>query len=68
MGGIDTRVLSSGDFDAIRKEVASKISIAGKGGRYIVTSDGPIPPTVSLQSYQYFRKLVREYGKYPLKS
>jgi uroporphyrinogen-III decarboxylase len=67
MGGIDTRVLSSGDFDAIRKEVASKISIAGKGGGYIVTSDGPVPPTVSLESYQFFRELVREYGKYPLK-
>jgi uroporphyrinogen decarboxylase len=67
MGGIDTRVLSSGDSVAIKNEVISKIGVAGKGGRYIVTSDGPVPPTVSLESYRFFRKLVKEYGQYPLK-
>jgi len=67
MGGIDTRVLSSGDLDAIRHEVVSKITVAGKGGRYIVTSDGPVPPTVSLESYRFFRKLLKEHGQYPLK-
>ena len=68
MGGIDTRVLSSGDPTAIEKEVATKIGVAGTGGRYIATSDGPVPPTVSLDSYQLFRKLVKEYGQYPLKT
>ena len=67
MGGIDTRILSSGDCSAMKQEVVSKISLAGRGGRYIVTSDGPVPPTVSLESYRFFRKLVNEYGQYPLK-
>ncbi len=66
MGGIDTRVLSSGDSDAIKKEVISKIDLAGEGGGYIVTSDGPVPPTVSLESYKFFREAVRDMGAIPL--
>jgi uroporphyrinogen-III decarboxylase len=68
MGGIDTRVLSSGDPAAIESEVATKIGIAGREGRYIATSDGPVPPTVSLDNYRLFRRLLRKYGQYPLKT
>jgi uroporphyrinogen-III decarboxylase len=67
MGGIDTRVLSSGDFGAIEKEVVTKIRMAGRGGGYIVTCDGPVPPAISLSCYQYFVETVRKYGCYPLK-
>jgi uroporphyrinogen decarboxylase len=68
MGGIDTRVLSSGDVDAIKNEVKSKISVAGNGGGYIATSDGPIPPTVSLKSYNVFVEALKQYGRYPIKT
>ena len=67
MGGIDTEILSSGDLQAIKEEVVSKIRMAGKDGGYIVTSDGPVPPTVSLKSYQFFVDTVRAQGSYPLR-
>ena len=65
MGGIDTDILGSGDFEAIRNEVKTKIAAGGKGGGYIVTCDGPVPPTVSLRSYECFVKAITEYGNYP---
>ena len=67
MGGIDTRILSSGDPTAIEKEVKTKISLAGSGGRYIATSDGPVPPTVSLDSYRLYRQLIAKHGQYPIR-
>lgn len=67
MGGIDTQILSSGDPEAIKNEVVAKIRIAGRGGGYIVTSDGPVPPTVSLKSYRLFVETVRKHGSYPLR-
>jgi len=66
MGGIDTRVLSSGSPAEIEREVTTKIALAGRGGRYIATSDGPVPPSVSLENYRLFRRLLNEYGRYPL--
>lgn len=66
MGGINTDVLGSGDLDAIRNEVKTKITIGGRGGGYIVTCDGPVPPTISLRSYECFVKSIKEYGGYPL--
>jgi uroporphyrinogen-III decarboxylase len=68
IGGIDTRILSSGDLRAIENEVRSKIGIAGQGGGYIVASDGPVPPTISLASYRFFVEQARKHGSYPLKA
>ena len=65
IGGIDTRILSSGNLDAIKDEVSTKILVAGKTGGYIVSSDGPIPPTVSLKTYQFYVEVVRKYGAIP---
>jgi uroporphyrinogen decarboxylase len=67
IGGIDTRTLSSGDPQAIENEVKSKIGAAGHGGGYIVASDGPVPPSISLENYKFFVETVRKYGGYPLK-
>jgi uroporphyrinogen decarboxylase len=66
MGGIDTEILSSGDLEAIENEVIAKIRIAGRGGGYVVTSDGPVPPSVSLKSYQFYVETVKTHGAYPL--
>ena len=57
--------LSSGNLDAIKDEVSTKILVAGKTGGYIVSSDGPIPPTVSLKTYQFYVEVVRKYGAIP---
>jgi len=65
MDEIDTRVLSTGDFEVLEKEVLTKIRMAGG---YIVTCDGPVPPAISLSAYQYFVETVRKYGTYPLRS
>ena len=67
IGGIDTHVLSNGTFTEIEKEVKSKIQSAGQEGRYIVCSDGPVPPTVSMQNYTFFVKTLKKFGTYPLK-
>lgn len=68
IGGMDTRILSSGDLHAIENEVRSKIATAGRGGRYIAASDGPVPPTISFDNYKFFVGAVKKYGCYPLES
>ncbi|HID90905.1 TPA: hypothetical protein EYP44_02990, partial [Candidatus Bathyarchaeota archaeon] len=68
MGNIDVRVLSSDNPDEIRGEVATKTSIAGQGGGYVIGSDHSIPPSVSLRSYRLFLKAARKYGTYPLRA
>jgi uroporphyrinogen decarboxylase len=68
IGGIDTRILSSGDHHAIENEVRSKIGAAGYGGGYIVASDGPVPPSISFENYKFFVEAVRKHGQYPLEA
>ncbi len=63
-GNINVDVLSSGDRDAIRHEVQSKLEAAMPGGGYIYHSDHSIPPTVAMADYAYALELVREYGRY----
>ncbi len=66
IGNIDVRALSAGR-EAIRREVLSKLPVAAEGGGYVVCSDHSVPPTVSLEDYKYFLRLVRRYGRYPLR-
>jgi uroporphyrinogen-III decarboxylase len=40
---------------------------AAKGGGYIFQSDHSVPSNVSGHNYDFVVKLVREYGKYPLR-
>jgi len=68
IGGMDTHILSSGDPHEIEDEVRSKITAAGQEGGYIVASDGPVPPTISLEKYRFYVEQVRKYGSYPLKA
>jgi len=65
-GNIDVRVLATNDRAKVRREVLRKLS-AAKGGGYILQSDHSMPDNVAPATYDYVIKLVRQYGRYPLK-
>lgn len=65
-GNSDIQVWESGDRDAIRREVLRKLN-AAKGGGFIFMSDHSVTSAVSGATYDYVVKLVREYGRYPLR-
>lgn len=65
-GNSNMQVWETGDKDRIRAEVLHRLK-AAKGGGYIFQSDHSVASDVSGQTYDYIVKLVREYGKYPLK-
>lgn len=63
-GNMNMDVFASGDRDAIRHEVVSKLEAAKPGGGYIWHSDHSVPPTVSLDDYTYAVELTREHAAY----
>jgi uroporphyrinogen decarboxylase len=65
-GNSNIQVWETGDRDQIRTEVLRKLN-AARGGGYIFQSDHSVSATVSGQTYDYIVKLVRQYGKYPLR-
>jgi len=65
-GNSNIQVWESGDRDAIRREVLRKLN-AAKGGGFIFQSDHSVSSAVSGHTYDYIVKLVREYGRYPLR-
>ena len=65
-GNSDIQVWEKGDKELIRKEVLRKLN-AAKGGGFIFQSDHSVTSGVSGHTYDYIVKLVREYGKYPLR-
>ncbi len=65
-GNLDVRVLATNDRAKVTREVLTKLN-AAKGGGYIVQSDHSIPGTVAPETYDLVVRLVKEYGKYPLK-
>ena len=65
-GNSDVQVWETGDRDAIRREVLRKLN-AARGGGYIFQSDNSVSSGVSGQTYDYIVKLVREFGKYPIR-
>ena len=65
-GGSDIQVWETGDREKIKREVLRKLN-AAKGGGYIFQSDHSVAGDVSGHTYDYIVKLVREYGKYPIK-
>ncbi len=64
-GNIDIRVLSTNDREQVHREVLRKLN-AAKGGGYIIQSDHSVSGDVDASTYDYYLRLVREYGKYPL--
>ena len=65
-GNMDVMDWSQSSKEELKKIVLTKLN-AAKGGGYIFQSDHSVPNSISGESYDYIVKLVREYGKYPLK-
>ena len=65
-GNGDIQIWETGDRAAIRRDVLRKLN-AARGGGFIFQSDHSVTSSVSGQTYDYIVKLVREYGRYPLR-
>ena len=65
-GNMDVMVWSDATKEELKRVVLTKLN-AAKGGGYIFQSDHSVPGSVSAENYEYVLKLVREYGKYPLR-
>ena len=52
--------------EELKRTVLTKLN-AAKGGGYIYQSDHSVPTSVSGEKYDYVIRILREYGKYPLK-
>lgn len=63
-GNIDMMVLGSGDRDAIRHEVVTKLEAGKVWKGYAYHSDHSVPPTVSWADYSYLMDLLDEHGNY----
>jgi hypothetical protein len=59
-------VWEEGDPVAVRREVLRKLN-AARGGGMIFQSDHSVSSAVSGRTYDLIVKLVREYGRYPLR-
>jgi hypothetical protein len=65
-GNLDVFTWAHGTQQEIKNMVLGKLN-AAKGGGYIVQSDHSVPSNVSGENYDFVIKLLREYGKYPLR-
>lgn len=65
-GNSNMQIWETEDQELIRKEVLRKLN-AAKGGGFIFQSDHSVSSHVSGHTYDYIVKLVREFGKYPLR-
>jgi hypothetical protein len=65
-GNMDVQIWAAGTKEELKAAVLRKLN-AGKGGGLIFQSDHSVPGNVSGENYDYVVKLVREFGKYPLK-
>lgn len=61
-GNMDVRMLS-GTREDIRNEVLPKLEAAATNGGYIFHSDHSVPPTVSLENYQYALELLADFNR-----
>ena len=64
-GNMDVMLWASGDRDAIRRAVLTKLN-AAKGGGFIFQSDHSVPGNIAGEDYDYVVNLVRKHGVYPL--
>ncbi len=60
-GGIDKRIIASGDEGAIQQELKSKVPYLMSEGGYIASLDHLVPPNTPLQAFSYYAGLMREY-------
>ena len=65
IGGLDARILESGDRQAIRRETIALINgMKDRGARYFFGSDHSISTLVSMDSYKYALEVYRENRDY----
>ena len=62
IGGIDVRVLTANDKNAIRKELETKVPFLKEGG-FVLHSDHSIPETVDFETYAFFVEEGLRLGK-----
>lgn len=62
IGNINADVIATNDRAMIEREIADKVPIAAAGGGYIYHIDHSVPPTISLDSYQFMLDCVRQYA------
>jgi uroporphyrinogen decarboxylase len=65
-GNMDVLTWAHAPSDELRRAVLTKLN-AAKGGGFIFQSDHSVPSNVSGQRYDEVVRLVREYGRYPLR-
>jgi uroporphyrinogen decarboxylase len=65
-GNMDVTKWAECSKEELKEIVLTKLN-AAKGGGLIFQSDHSIPTNIPPENYDYVVKLVREYGKYPLK-
>jgi hypothetical protein len=65
-GNMDVLTWAHAPSDELRQAVLTKLN-AAKGGGFIFQSDHSVPSNVSGQRYDEVVRLVREYGRYPLR-
>jgi len=65
VGGLDARVLESGDRELIRRSVAGLIDgMKGRGARYVFCSDHSLSTNVAYDDYRYALDVYREHMMY----
>jgi hypothetical protein len=65
-GNMDVQLWAAANREELKAAVLTKLN-AAKGGGFIFQSDHSVPGNVPGASYDYVVKLVREYGRYPLR-
>ena len=63
---MDVQLWAAGTLDEIKRAALTKLN-AAKGGGFIFQSDHSVPNDISGEKYDYVVKLIRDYGKYPLR-
>ena len=66
LGNIDAENVLPSSKETIKKDFLYRLK-AAVGGGYMPASDHSVPSNVPAENYDYFIKLIREYGEYPLK-
>ncbi len=65
VGGLDARVIESGDRDLIRREVTRLVEgMKKRGARYVFGSDHSISPNVDYEDFLYALEVYREHMVY----
>lgn len=65
-GNMDVAAWADGSEPELKRVVLTKLN-AAKGGGYIFQSDHSVPSNISGHKYDYVVKLVRQFGRYPLR-